>query len=121
MAAFLAERGLELSEQKTTTNPRQTGFNFLGQNVRKYRNKLVIKPAKEGLKALVQKTRECIKGCVGNGANADKQAQPDYPRLGQLSSLRLLGRSLLDRGTYHPRPTVSLGAANPPSASPTVG
>ena len=68
VVAFLAERGLELSEQKTTITHIQTGFNFLGQNVRKYRNKLVIKPAKEGLKALVQKTRECIKGCVGQTA-----------------------------------------------------
>ena len=68
--AFLAERGLELSEQKTTITHIQTGFNFLGQNVRKYRNKLVIKPAKEGLKARVQKTRECIKGCVGQTAQA---------------------------------------------------
>jgi RNA-directed DNA polymerase len=63
--AFLAERGLELSEQKTTLTHIETGFNFLGQNVRKYKNKLVIKPAKDGLKALVQKTRECIKGMLG--------------------------------------------------------
>jgi RNA-directed DNA polymerase len=63
--AFLAERGLELSEQKTTLTHIEAGFNFLGQNVRKYKNKLVIKPAKDGLKALVQKTRECIKGMLG--------------------------------------------------------
>jgi RNA-directed DNA polymerase len=36
--------------------------------VRKYRNKLVIKPTKDGLKALVQKTRECIKGMLGQKA-----------------------------------------------------
>jgi len=65
VVAFLAERGLELSEQKTTITHIETGFNFLGQNVRKYKNKLVIKPAKDGLKALVQKTRECIKGMLG--------------------------------------------------------
>jgi RNA-directed DNA polymerase len=68
VVAFLAERGLELSEQKTTITHIEAGFNFLGQNVRKYRNKLVIKPAKDGLKALVQKTRECIKGCLGQTA-----------------------------------------------------
>ncbi len=68
LVAFLAERGLELSEQKTTITHIQTGFNFLGQNVRKYKNKLVINPAKDGLKALVQKTRECIKGMVGQTA-----------------------------------------------------
>src|SRR6266566_4925281 len=65
VVAFLAERGLELSEQKTTITHIEAGFNFLGQNVRKYKNKLVIKPAKDGLKALVQKTRECIKGMLG--------------------------------------------------------
>jgi len=68
VVVFLAERGLELSEQKTTITHIQAGFDFLGQNVRKYRNKLVIKPAKEGLKALVQKARECIKGMRGQTA-----------------------------------------------------
>lgn len=68
VVAFLAERGLELSEQKTTITHIEAGFNFLGQNVRKYRNKLVIKPAKEGLKALVQKTRAHIKGMLGQKA-----------------------------------------------------
>jgi len=68
VVAFLAERGLELSEQKTTLTHIEAGFNFLGQNVRKYKNKLVIKPAKDGLKALVQKSRECIKGMLGQKA-----------------------------------------------------
>jgi len=68
VVAFLAERGLELSEQKTTLTHIQAGFNFLGQNVRKYKNKLVIKPAKDGLKALVQKTGECIKAMLGQTA-----------------------------------------------------
>lgn len=68
VVAFLAERGLELSESKTTLTHIETGFNFLGQNVRKHKNKLLIKPAKDGLKALVQKTRECIKGLLGQTA-----------------------------------------------------
>jgi RNA-directed DNA polymerase len=68
VVAFLAERGLELSEQKTVITHIATGFNFLGQNVRKYGNKLVIKPAKDGVKALVRKVRECIKGCLGQTA-----------------------------------------------------
>ena len=57
-----------LSEQKTTITHIETGFNFLGQNVRKYKNKLVIKPAKDGMKALLQKTHACIKGMVGQKA-----------------------------------------------------
>jgi RNA-directed DNA polymerase len=70
VVAFLAERGLELSEQKTTITHIETGFNFLGQTVRKYKNKLVIKPAKDGTKALLQKTHDCIKGMVGQTAEA---------------------------------------------------
>lgn len=70
VVAFLASRGLKLSEQKTTITHIETGFNFLGQNVRKYNNKLVIKPAREGTKALLEKTRECIKGMVGQKAEA---------------------------------------------------
>jgi RNA-directed DNA polymerase len=68
VVAFLASRGLELSEQKTTITHIETGFNFLGQNVRKYKNKLLIKPARDGVKALLQKTRECIKGAHGQTA-----------------------------------------------------
>jgi len=68
VVAFLAERGLELSEQKTVITHIQEGFNFLGQNVRKYGNKLVIQPAKDGVKALGEKLRDCIRGAVGQTA-----------------------------------------------------
>src|SRR6266404_4509854 len=70
VVAFLISRGLELSEQKTAITHIETGFNFLGQNVRKYKNKLLIKPAKEGLKALVQKTRDCIRSALGQSQAA---------------------------------------------------
>lgn len=35
---FMWERGLELSPKKTTITHIETGFDFLGQNLRKYRN-----------------------------------------------------------------------------------
>lgn len=66
--AFLAERGLELSEEKTTITHIEKGFDFLGQNLRKYGRKLIIKPRKEGVKALVRKARECIKSSRGQKA-----------------------------------------------------
>lgn len=65
---FLKERGLELSEQKTLITHIAQGFNFLGQNVRKHGNKLIIKPAKEGVKAIVKKVRQTIKEAVGQTA-----------------------------------------------------
>jgi RNA-directed DNA polymerase len=70
VVAFLAARGLELSEQKTIITHIETGFNFLGQNVRKYKRKLIIKPAKDGTKALLEKTRDCIKSAVGQSQAA---------------------------------------------------
>src|SRR6266478_6062252 len=42
VTAFLKERGLELSEQKTVITHIQAGFDFLGHTVRKYEDKLLI-------------------------------------------------------------------------------
>jgi RNA-directed DNA polymerase len=44
---FLAERSLTLSQEKTKITHIETGFDFLGQNIRKYNGKLLIKPAKK--------------------------------------------------------------------------
>jgi RNA-directed DNA polymerase len=59
---FMAARGLELSAEKTRLTHIAEGFDFLGQNVRKYSGKLLIKPAKKSVKALLDKVREIIKG-----------------------------------------------------------
>jgi RNA-directed DNA polymerase len=65
LTAFLAPRGLELSEQKTVITHIQKGFNFLGHTVRKYGDKLLMTPAKSSLKALHEKIRLCIQSAVG--------------------------------------------------------
>jgi RNA-directed DNA polymerase len=50
---FLRERGLELSPDKTVITHIKDGFDFLGQNVRKYRNrKLLIKPSRKSSRVL---------------------------------------------------------------------
>ncbi|MEM5353431.1 group II intron reverse transcriptase/maturase [Paraburkholderia caribensis] len=59
---FMAARGLELSEEKTRITHISEGFDFLGQNVRKYDGKLLTKPAKKSIKSLVDKVRGIIKG-----------------------------------------------------------
>ena len=55
---FLAERGLELSEEKTRIVHIEQGFDFLGFNVRKYNGKLLIKPAKSSIAAVKEKVRD---------------------------------------------------------------
>jgi len=57
---FLKERGLELSQEKTRTTHINEGFDFLGQNIRKYKGKLLIKPSNENFKAIAKKIREII-------------------------------------------------------------
>lgn len=59
---FLAERGLQLAQEKTKITHIKQGFDFLGQNVRKYNGKLLIKPSKKNVKAFMDKVRALIKG-----------------------------------------------------------
>lgn len=58
---FLQERGLSLSEEKTKITDINEGFDFLGMNVRKYKGKLIIKPAKSGVKRFLADIRAIIK------------------------------------------------------------
>jgi RNA-directed DNA polymerase len=58
--AFLAERGLELSPEKTHLTHIDDGFDFLGQNIRKYKGKLLIKPSRKNIKAFLNKVRKVI-------------------------------------------------------------
>ena len=60
--AFLRERGLELSEEKTLISHIDEGFDFLGKNIRKYNGKLLIKPSKSSVKSFLDKVRGIVKG-----------------------------------------------------------
>jgi RNA-directed DNA polymerase len=66
--AFLCERGLELSAEKTVITHIEKGFNFLGQNVRKYKGTLLIKPSKPNVAEFLADVRAVVKD--------NKQTQP---------------------------------------------
>jgi RNA-directed DNA polymerase len=59
--AFLQARGLTLSPEKTIITHIAEGFDFLGQNIRKYHGKLLIKPAAKSIKTVLRKVRDIIK------------------------------------------------------------
>ena len=67
--SFLAERGLAVSEEKTKIVHIEQGFEFLGQNIRKYNNKLIIKPAKANVESFRVKVNALIR--KGRGWNAE--------------------------------------------------
>jgi RNA-directed DNA polymerase len=58
---FMRERGLTLSAEKTHITHIEEGFDFLGQNIRKYKGKMIIKPAKKNVKTFLKKVRDIIK------------------------------------------------------------
>ena|SRR5947209_14132239 len=59
---FLRERGLELSPEKTVITHVTAGFDFLGQNVRRYPNgKLLIKPSRKNIQSFLDDIRETIR------------------------------------------------------------
>ena len=61
VAHFLKERGLELSHEKTQITHVEAGFDFLGQNVRRYRcGKVLTKPSSQNVKTFLSKIRETI-------------------------------------------------------------
>ena len=58
---FLKQRGLKLSADKTKITHVEQGFDFLGFNVRKYRDgKLLIKPSKKSVKNFLKEIRYTI-------------------------------------------------------------
>jgi len=85
---FLRKRGLELSPTKTVVTQVTQGFDFLGQNVRRYSNgKLLIKPSKKNVKRFLAGIRETIKAALGKSAadlinelNPKIRGWPNYHR-----------------------------------------
>ena len=84
---FLKDRGLTLSEEKTKITHINEGFDFLGFNIRKYNNGvLIIKPSKDSQKKFQEKIREVM--------NANKS-------IPQLSLIRLLNPIISGWGNYY--------------------
>jgi RNA-directed DNA polymerase len=77
---FLASRGLRLSEEKTHLRSIEEGFDFLGFNVRKYNQKLLIKPSRAKVASFMERIRDYI--------NSNISVQADHFLRGLNSRLR---------------------------------
>jgi RNA-directed DNA polymerase len=62
---FLHERGLQLSPEKTCITPIEQGFDFLGQHIRKYNGKLLIKPSRKNQHNFLEKVRAAVRRNTG--------------------------------------------------------
>lgn len=70
VTVFLSERGLELSEEKSKITHISEGFDFLSQNIRKYKGKLIIQPSKKSIQSFKEKIKTIIKNNRGIPAHA---------------------------------------------------
>ena len=67
---FLFQRGLTLSAEKTTTTHIDKGFDFLGQTIRKYKSKLIIKPSGKSVNNILRRSKDLIRK---NRANTQEE------------------------------------------------
>src|SRR5262249_49607005 len=78
---FLSERGLRLSHEKTKLTPVEDGFDFLGQNVRRYRHgKVVLKPSRRNVRTFLNRIRDTIRG-AGRSRTAGELIQELTPKI----------------------------------------
>ena len=70
IVCFLKERGLTLSPEKTQISQIDDGFDFLGFNFRKHKNKLLIKPARKKTTDLLSKLKVFFRNCLGRPFSA---------------------------------------------------
>ncbi len=67
---FLKRRGLTISEEKSRITHINDGFDFLSQNIRKYKGKLLIKPSKSAIQSFKNKVKNTINNNHGIPAHA---------------------------------------------------
>ena len=68
LAAWLAPRGLTFNEDKTRVVTLGEGFDFLGFNVRRYDDKLLIKPSKAAVRRIRERLRTELRSLRGTNA-----------------------------------------------------
>jgi len=83
---FMSERGVELSEEKTVITHINDGFDFLGQNTRKYKGKVLVKPSKDNTKRFLNDIRGVIK---------------KYPTIKQEDLIDILNPKIRGWANYH--------------------
>jgi len=96
---FLKERGLALSQEKTKITHINEGFDFLGQNVRKYshhgKQKLLIQPSKKNIHSFMEGIRQ-----VFRKAHSLTQAQLIHILNPKISGWANYHRSVVSKRTF---------------------
>jgi RNA-directed DNA polymerase len=70
LADWLAPRGLAFNEDKTRVVSLEEGFDYLGFNVRRYGDKLLVKPSKAAVRRIRERLRTELRSLRGANARA---------------------------------------------------
>ncbi|MBB4679323.1 RNA-directed DNA polymerase [Crossiella cryophila] len=70
LARWFAPRGLNFNEEKTRVVHLRDGFDFLGFNIRRYNDKMIIKPSKEAVKRVRKRLHDEVHSLRGVNAKA---------------------------------------------------
>jgi RNA-directed DNA polymerase len=70
LAAWLAPRGLTFNDDKTRVVSLSEGYDFLGFNVRRYRQKPLIKPGQLAVRRIRRRLRDELRSMRGSNAQA---------------------------------------------------
>ena len=111
---FLQERDLELSQEKTKITHITEGFDFLGQNVRKYKQgkkmKLHHQTRQEANTPLSGKSpRDRERSQAGHSRKTDRDAQPPHSWVGVVSPACGQQNDLHESGPRHVPACVAMG------------
>ena len=102
--------------------PRPTGFEFLGFNVRRYRNgKLLIKPSTAAIRRLRKRLATEMRALRGSNAGRSSPAQPDHPGLGRLLPGSGVQQDLLQAGRLRVEAHLQVGQTQPPQQAEDLG
>jgi RNA-directed DNA polymerase len=123
VAHFLKKRGLELSHEKTSITHIEGGFDFLGQNVRRFGTKLLLKAFPQERAAIPGQGRrhDPATRWTSHGRGTDRASQPADPRLGAVSPARVEQPQVGSRGSPDPQQAMALGATATPAQIRSLG
>jgi RNA-directed DNA polymerase len=117
LESWLQERGLNLSKEKTRITHLSEGFDFLGFNIRQYKDettktglKLLMKPSKLSMQKMRDKLKQIWLECVGHSVkyvisklNPVIRGQANYYRTGVSSkAFRKMDSFMFKRATDTP-------------------
>jgi len=119
---FMAQRGLRLASEKTKITHIDDGFDFLGQHVRKYKGKLIIKPAKKNIKNFLDKVQGIIReNKAARTVNLIGLLNPVIKGWAEYHKTINAKTNILARASTHMAGTVALGEAEASAEGSTLG